>query len=306
MPVRTYGDSRFRSDQDDWTNFNRGTSMRRARLVVFNCSVFYRHGSSLMTVAHRVGPLLVPIAPPGSLRRRALRFGYRGLKMLPRLLDSRYRSTTLLGSLAFPIVDRPLVSVIVPVCDQFGKTLQCLESLNASTVEASFEVIVVDDRSGDRASPLLRRVPGLVALRNDRRIGLKPSCDRGAAAARGEYLVFLDQDARVTPGWLDALVQTFRESPGTGMAGAKLVLPDARLLEAGAAVWRDGSTCSYGQFDDAGHPLYNFAREVDYCSGGCLMVPRALFLELGGFDAAAESVGCDSDRPGISDPPFRP
>ena len=110
----------------------------------------------------------------------------------------------------------------------------------------------------------------------------------GLERARGEYLVFLDPDTLVMPGWLTVLAQTFEVMPRTGLAGAKLILPDGRLLEAGGALWRDGGGTSYGKFGDVDHPSFNFAREVDYCSRGCLMVTRALFLEIGGFDAGHE------------------
>ena len=113
--------------------------------------------------------------------------------------------------------------------------------------------------------------------------------------ARGDYLVFLDQDALATPNWLAALNQTFLDIPGTGLSGAKLIRPDGRLLEAGAALWRDASRSAYGESDDALHPWYNFAREVDYCTAGCLMIPRDLFLELGGFDPDQSGPLCDAD-----------
>src|SRR5271165_1747857 len=82
-------------DQDIWTDRKRMTSMCRARPIVIKCIVSIAYGSSLMTLAHRVGPVLGPIAPPGSARRRVLRFGYRVLRSLPRLQERQFVATKL-------------------------------------------------------------------------------------------------------------------------------------------------------------------------------------------------------------------
>ena len=161
-------------------------------------------------------------------------------------------------SLSFPAVDSPQVSIVIPVYNQFWKTLECLQSIAAAPDGPRFELIVVDDRSSDRTARVLSKIPGIFTLRNDRRRGHVASCNRGAVAARGEYLVFLNQDALVTPGWLGSLARTFSDVPGTGLAGAKLVRPDGRLLEAGAALWRDATAWGYGEKDDVNHPWYNF------------------------------------------------
>jgi glycosyltransferase involved in cell wall biosynthesis len=88
----------------------------------------------------------------------------------------------------------------------------------------------------------------------------------------------------VFDGWLDALIETFRRHPDTGIAGANLVYPDGKLQECGGIVFRDGSGWNYGKGDDADRPEYRYTREADYCSGACIMLETSLFRELDGFD----------------------
>jgi GT2 family glycosyltransferase/glycosyltransferase involved in cell wall biosynthesis len=121
-------------------------------------------------------------------------------------------------------------------------------------------------------------------LRSETNHGFLRSCNHGARAARGEFLVFLNNDTEVTPGWLNPLLRVFGHKPDAGAVGAKLVYPDGKLQEAGAIVFQDASGWNYGRNDHPEKPEYNYLREVDYCSGACLLVPRNVFEELGGFD----------------------
>src|SRR5262249_44792390 len=147
-----------------------------------------------------------------------------------------------------------------------------------------FEVIVVDDGSTDATAKAVPRIPGIVYLRNETNSGFIASCNRGAESARSKYLVFLNNDTLVTDGWLSALLDTFSQEPQAGVVGSKLIYPDGRLQEAGGIVWRDASGCNYGKFDDRQKPEYNYLREVDYCSAAALMIPKALFQSVDGFD----------------------
>ncbi len=186
--------------------------------------------------------------------------------------------------LAFESHKEVEVSIVIPVFNQVEFTRSCLASLQEHTGDLSFEVIVVDDCSNDETTKLGEEVPNLVYLRNKSNSGFIESCNRGAAEARGGYLVFLNNDTIVSDGWLDALHETFQYEPAAGLVGSKLIYPDGRLQEAGGIIWRDASGWNRGKFQDASRPEYNYLREVDYCSAASVMIPKELFLSLGGFD----------------------
>jgi O-antigen biosynthesis protein len=189
---------------------------------------------------------------------------------------------------ALPVLqlpDAPRASVIVPVYNHFHHTRTCLQALAACGDATPFEIIVVDDGSADETAARLAGLAGLRFHRNPQNLGFIGACNAGAALARGEFLVFLNNDTAVQPGWLDALLATFAQHADVGLAGSKLVYPDGRLQEAGGIVFSDGSGWNYGRFDDPADPRYNFVREVDYCSGAAIAIRKPLFERFGGFDA---------------------
>ena len=209
---------------------------------------------------------------------------------------SKYTPGAALPALAAQTSDEPVVSVIIPVYGKLEYTVQCLESIVENPPQATFEVIVVDDQSTDGSADVLVDIDGVRLIRNKNNLGFIRSCNKGAKEAKGQYLYFLNNDTEVTPGWLDELLRTFYEFPGTGLAGSRLIYPDGRLQEAGGIIWQDGSAWNFGRFQDPSLPIYNYAREVDYCSGASIMVPKVLFEDLGGFDEYYLPAYCeDSD-----------
>ncbi|UNK56464.1 glycosyltransferase family 2 protein [Pseudoxanthomonas daejeonensis] len=189
-------------------------------------------------------------------------------------------------TLAFPSAGTETLaaSIIIPVYNNLACTLDCLRSIVASGDEASCEVIVVDDASTDATRETLEGVPGLRYERNDVNSGFIRTCNTGAALARGRFLVLLNNDTVVQPGWLDSLLKTFHDYPDTGLAGSRLLYPDGLLQEAGCVIFADGRAGNYGRLDAALDPRYSCVRETDYCSGASVAIPAELFSRLGGFD----------------------
>ncbi len=232
------------------------------------------------------------LAPPGAPAPR--RAPPAGSILMPGH-EKPLRRGDLVG-VSLPTSDRPLVSVIIPCYGKSSLTLQCLNSIARFPPALPFEVIVVDDASAEPGVELLRSVAGLRLEINPTNLGFLKSCNRSAQLAKGDYLFFLNNDTLVCEGWLEPLLAIFDRFPDAGLAGSKLLFPDGTLQEAGGIVWNDGSAWNYGRSDDPDKPEYNYVREADYISGCAILIPRALWDQLGGFDEFFAPAYCeDSD-----------
>ena len=188
--------------------------------------------------------------------------------------------------LALPVSEAPRVTIVIPVHNKFDYTYRCLASLALMPVDASFEVVLVDDGSSDATRDIADLVRGLRVVRHEQAQGFVGACNAGGAAARGDFVLLLNNDIEVSPHWLDRLLEPFALYDDVGLVGAKLIFGDGRLQEAGGIVWADGLAGNYGRLGNPRDPKFNFLREIDYCSGACVVLPTALWRELDGFDEA--------------------
>ena len=184
----------------------------------------------------------------------------------------------------------PSVSIVIPCHNGLSYTRACLHTLT-ETLPAWFrgEIVVVDDASSDGTAEFLaslrKKDPRVKVVRNRSNGGFLAACNAGAKAAKSDYLLFLNNDTVLLPGWLPPLLAVFDERPDAGVVGGKLLFEDGTLQEAGGVVFSDGSAAKVGYFDpDVEAPLYQHVRETDYVSGAFLMTPRELFNEIGGLD----------------------
>jgi GT2 family glycosyltransferase/glycosyltransferase involved in cell wall biosynthesis len=224
-----------------------------------------------------------------SLRTRGLAASWerllRQFRRTPAAVQPLYAPpATSFARFALPTSPMPRASIVIPVFGAFAHTLACLRAIAAHPPAAAFEIIVVDDASPDDSLARLRAIDGLRVHARTANGGFIAACNDGASLARGDLLVFLNNDTVPQPGWLDALLETFDMHADAGLVGAKLLYPDGRLQEAGGVVFADGSGWNYGRFDDPGDCRYAHLRDADYVSGAAIAIPRALFERLGGFD----------------------
>lgn len=270
-----------------------------------------RHEALVFKARRKLGEQVNKKYPPGSLERKQLKYKkeyllhpLRSAKLYSteegrNLRDGDFHIGDLYrqhGRLHFEQQKQPKVSIVIPVYNQVHYTYACLVSILEHTRDVSYEVLIADDVSTDATARLGDFAEGLVICRNEENQGFLKNCNQAAAKARGEYIMFLNNDTQVTAGWLSSLVGLIESDASIGMVGSKLVYPDGRLQEAGGIIWSDGSGWNYGRLDDPDKPEYNYVKEVDYISGAAILLPARLWKQLSGFDTRFAPAYCeDSD-----------
>jgi GT2 family glycosyltransferase/glycosyltransferase involved in cell wall biosynthesis len=124
---------------------------------------------------------------------------------------------------ALATLRQPMASVVVLTYNNLDFTRACLHSIEALSRWDNLEVIVVDNASTDGTREFLRewetRGPGRRAILNDANLGFAAGNNVGLAAARGDYLVLLNNDTYVTPGWIGTMVRHLARNPDIGILG---------------------------------------------------------------------------------------
>ena len=183
-----------------------------------------------------------------------------------------------------PSFEKPRVSIIIPVYNQFAYTYFCIKSIVENAGDVPYEIIVADDCSTDKTKRIADCISNIKVCKTDRNVRFLLNCNHAAETAQGEFILFLNNDTFVHPDWLSSLVETMDHDPKAGIVGAKLVYANGALQEAGGIVFRDASAWNYGNGENPDVSDYNYLKECDYTSGASLMIRTTLWKEIGGFD----------------------
>ncbi|WHZ15929.1 MAG: Glycosyl transferase, group 2 family [Nitrospira sp.] len=184
----------------------------------------------------------------------------------------------------------PLVSIIIPTRDRWDMLQRCIQSIEKLTTYPSYEIIIVDNESRDlKAQEYLKvlsrkwsvhRFPGP--------FNFSQINNYGASKARGEFLLFLNDDTQViSPDWLTVMVAQAQRI-GVGAVGAKLLYPTGRIQHAGVVLGIRGIAGHAfrhlrGDVDHY-HGLPHIARNCSAVTGACTLLSARLFSKIGGFE----------------------
>ncbi|MFK5600322.1 glycosyltransferase [Methylobacterium sp. HMF5984] len=198
--------------------------------------------------------------------------------------DGTFRSSWTLSA-------HPLVSIVIPNRNRAHLLRTCTNGIFNRTAYKNVEIIVVDNKSDDfHTIELYRELSenGVRIIYFNEPFNYSRACNKGAVAARGEFLLFLNNDVEIVQAdWLEQLVRAACE-PGVGVVGAKLLYPSGEIQHAGVAI---------GLFSLAAHVFHrtphnlwgpfgspDTQRNLSAVTGACQLVRRTLFDLVSGYD----------------------
>ncbi len=192
---------------------------------------------------------------------------------------------------------RPVVSIVIPHYRHYEVLDRCLSSLFRIGASVPFEVIVVDDSgTGEDAASISAWAPRVRLIRNPQNVGFSRSCNAGVHAARGEFVVLLNNDTTVTSGWLDHMLSLYTSDSRVAIVGPKLLYPHSEAIQhCGTVINENGVAEHLYRYLPGNLAGANHVRRYRALTGACMLMRRKDLLDVGGLDEAYRNGGEDTD-----------
>lgn len=184
-----------------------------------------------------------------------------------------------------PTHARPLVSVVIPNWNGLRHLPTCLDALRVQTY-SGLEIIVADNASHDGSQAIIAsQYPEVCLIRLPENRGFTGACNAGIGAAKGEYVILLNNDTQAEPNWIDEVAAAFARHPDAGMVASKMLLFNRRdtLHSAGDFYRTDGIPGNRGVWQKDGEP-YQREEYVFSACGGSAAYRRAMLNHVGVLD----------------------
>ena len=188
---------------------------------------------------------------------------------------------------------RPLVSIIIPNRDHMETLRRAIDSIMSRTTYGNFEVIIVENGSTEENTFLYyerieNRYANVKVLTWTQPFNYSAINNFGVAEARGDYLLFLNNDIEViTPDWIEDMLSICQREE-CGACGARLIFPNNTIQHIGVVIGMGGAAGHMFSGEDAYSPHSNprscLTQNLSAATAACLMVKRSAFEEIGGFD----------------------
>lgn len=178
-------------------------------------------------------------------------------------------------------------SIIVPLYNALTFTRQMMATLSGSTGEVLFELIFVDNCSQDGTREFLSELEAKTAkvILNEKNLNFAGACNQGAEIARGKFLVFLNNDTILLPGWLEKMVELAKSDSNIAVVGNKQLYPDSeKVNHAGMFFDERRLPIHYGVGAERYDPRINFTRDMQIVTASCILIRKDIFKKMGGFD----------------------
>lgn len=178
----------------------------------------------------------------------------------------------------------PLASIIIINWNGLHLLRPCLASLAAQT-EQRFEVIVTDNGSSDGSAAWLAAQAGVRLIQNERNQGFAPACNQGIRASSTPYIVLLNNDTEVVPGWLAALLAPM-DDPSMGMVASLMVFASQPQVVQSAGIALDRAAIAWDRFGGlpVALPQVQQPARIFGPSGGAALYRRTMLDEIGLLD----------------------